>query len=91
MADVTVIKRNPGNFVVEVAGGTPTTHQVEVPTGLAEELGGAGTSDERLIEESFLFLLEHESNTSILRRFSIDQIGTYFPVWPSEMKRRLKS
>ena len=41
--------------------------------------GGAGTSDERLIEESFRYLLEHEPNTSILRKFSIDQIENYFP------------
>jgi hypothetical protein len=90
MTDLTVTRRSPGSFVVEVAAGTPTTHQVEVPSGLAEDLGGAGTSDERLIEESFRYLLEHEPNTSILRKFSIDQIENYFPRWPSEMSRRLR-
>jgi hypothetical protein len=91
MADLTMRKLGPGSFVVDVAHeGTATTHQVEVPEGLAENLGGAGTSDERLVEESFDYLLERESNTSILRKFSIDRIGDYFPGWGSEMERRLK-
>jgi hypothetical protein len=90
MTGLTVTRQKPGSYLVEVAGGSKaTTHHVDVPSGLAEELGGAGTSDERLVEESFRYLLEREANTSILRNFSIDRIGDYFPGWAAEISRRL--
>jgi hypothetical protein len=90
MSDVTVTKLGAGSFRVEVsASDVATTHMVTVPAGLAARLGGAGTSDEHLVEESFRYLLEREPNTSILRSFSIDQIGTYFPGWPAEIGKRL--
>jgi hypothetical protein len=44
---------------------------------------------ERLIEESFRFLLERESNTSILRSFRITDISRYFPEYEREIRRRL--
>ena len=90
MSDMTVTKLGAGNFRVEVSAGDITTsHAVTVPAGLAARLGGEGTSDELLVEESFRYLLEREPNTSILRSFSIDQIRTYFPAWPSEIGKRL--
>jgi hypothetical protein len=42
-----------------------------------------------LIEESFSFLLERESNTSILRSFRITDISRYFPEYEREIRRRL--
>ena len=88
--NLTVTEQAAGIFVVQVsAGGKATTHRVEVPTGLAEQIGGPGTTDDRLVEESFHFLLERESNTSILRSFTIDVIGSYFPEWRSEMAKQL--
>ena len=89
MADIIVTPEHPGNYLVEVKGGGTTTHHVRVPDGLAERLGGAGATDERLVEESFRYLLEREPNTSILRTFSLDQIGDYFPGWSDEMIQRL--
>lgn len=90
MTVLTVTEQGTGSYLVEVSGGAmTTTHEVGVPAGLAEQLGGPGTTDERLLEESFRYLLEREANTSILRTFSIDQIGAYFPGWPSEITRRL--
>ena len=90
MTKMSVTEQRPGRFVVELAGTSrATTHHVDVPAGLAVKLGGAGTSDERLVEESFRYLLEREPNTSILRDFSIDRIGDYFPGWADEVTRRL--
>jgi hypothetical protein len=90
MSDLAVTKLDAGSFRVEVsADGITTSHAVTVPFGLAARLGGEGTSDERLVEESFRYLLEREPNTSILRTFSIDKIGHYFPAWASEMGQRL--
>src|SRR5271170_7501377 len=57
--------------------------------GDVECLAGGKASAERLIEESFRFLLERESNTSILRSFRITDIGRYFPEYELEIRRRL--
>jgi hypothetical protein len=90
MPRLTVTEQTPGAFVVEVSSGrTTTTHQVAVPHGLAAKIGGPGTTDQRLVEESFRFLLEREANTSILRAFEIEKIGGYFPEWTDDMRRRL--
>jgi hypothetical protein len=76
------------SFHVEVrAGSTVTTHDVTVPAGLPGRLGWRAGNQE-LVRASFEFLLEREPATSILRRFSLDVIGNYFPEYPSEMGRR---
>ncbi len=90
MADLKVTPQHAGRYLVEVSGDTvTTTHEVRVPTGLAQHVGGPGTTDQALVEESFRYLLEREPNTSILRTFSLDQIGSYFPGWSEEIADRL--
>jgi hypothetical protein len=90
MPQLTLTEQTPGTFLVEVSSGrTTTTHEVAVPRGLAAKIGGPGTTDQQLVEESFKFLLEREPNTSILRSFTIDKIGSYFPEWTDDMARRL--
>jgi hypothetical protein len=44
---------------------------------------------ERVLEESFRFLLEREPNTSILERFELPVIARYFPEYEREIRRRL--
>ena len=74
-------------FVVEVHDGDVTTsHTVTVPAGLAASLGWA--DDATLVHGSFEFLLAREPATSILRRFSLDVIGEYFPEYTKVMGRR---
>jgi hypothetical protein len=46
-------------------------------------------SDEALILRSFEFLLERESNTSILREFDLRVIGRYFPEYENEIRETL--
>jgi hypothetical protein len=89
MAEITIIEHSPGTYRVEVAGKSSTSHEVKVPSGLAQDIGGAGVDDADFVLASFKFLLEREPNTSILRTFSIEVIGSYFPEWRDEMKRRL--
>jgi hypothetical protein len=71
---------------------------LELVAGLVEGnvLGGAVESEpgvvddlERVVRESFRFLLEREPATSILRQFSLSDISRYFPEYPSELARRL--
>jgi len=77
-----------GTFHVEVHDGAITTsHTVTVPPDLATALGWAPGREAALVEESFRFLLEREPATSILRRFSLEVIGDYFPEYRREMRR----
>ena len=78
-----------GTFHVEVHDGALTTsHTVTVPPDLPEALGWAPGRETALVRYSFEFLLEREPATSILRRFSLDVIGDYFPEYRREMARR---
>ena len=78
-----------GTFHVEVRDGAITTsHTVTVPPDLPEALGWAQGRETMLVRHSFEFLLEREPATSILRRFSLDVIGDYFPDYTEEMARR---
>jgi hypothetical protein len=71
--------------------GRSTTHQVTVPERLADgpALGDSSDDLERVVHESFRFLLEREPASSILSEFSLDEITRYFPEYPDELSRRL--
>ena len=74
-----VAKINETTFKVTVEGRTTTTHTVTVSLDYYKKLtGGRATADE-LVEKSFEFLLERESNTSILSTFDLPVIQRYFP------------
>ena len=76
-------------YSVEVRDAAGTTrHQVTV-TAAALERFGAGAYAEKLLEESFRFLLEREPKEAILSRFEISMIARYFPDYPEEIRRRL--
>ncbi len=80
-------------FTVRVSEGTePTEHKVTVPTPLREQLGiadGETDAEERLVRESFAFLLEREPATAILADFSLDVIRRYFPAYDDEIASRM--
>ena len=56
---------------------------------LLHGLGLAGVPDDDLVRASFLFLLEREPASSILRRFRLDVIERYFPEYRTEIGRYL--
>jgi hypothetical protein len=75
-----------GTFAVEVRDGAITTsHTVTVPPHLLQALGWPSGREADLVRRSFEFLLDHEPATSILRRFSLDVIGDYFPDYDRAM------
>jgi len=87
--EINVHPNEDGSFTVEVsAGGAKTAHTVTIPAGLADGLGWTESDPVDLVRASFVFLLEREPATSILRRFRLDQIAGYFPEYPVEMARR---
>ena len=92
MGTIRATQAKDGSFDVEVRDGAITTsHTVTVPPHLPEALGWAPGRESVLVEQSFEFLLEREPASSILRRFSLEVIGDYFPDYEAEMTRRAES
>ena len=90
MADVAITASGPREFRVEVRqDGEETSHRVTVPEDLIDELDLAEGDLERVVRESFDFLLEREPPSSILGEFSLDEISRYFPEYREELSRRL--
>lgn len=89
MATIEVTETSPNSFSVTVHGSHITTHQVSVKPDYAGALVG-NHNIAALITASFEFLLDHESNTSILRSFDLSVIERYFPDYPKAISRYLK-
>jgi len=87
----------PGGWACRVEVGEPpdgrgaTHHDVSVDEAILPRTGGTPDVDgvERLVRETFLFLLEREPKESILRRFDLSVVERYFPEYPAEIRRRL--
>jgi len=75
-------------YRVTVEGSRTTTHNVTLDPAYYRELTGGSVTPEALIERSFEFLLERESNTMILSSFELPVIGRYFPEYEREIKGR---
>jgi hypothetical protein len=80
-----------GEWLVTVEAGAITKHRVRATSDDLHRFGGEGVSAERLLEASFRFLLDRESNTSILTSFDLPEIGRYFPEYAKEIRRYLTS
>jgi hypothetical protein len=76
-------------FEVSLEGPPATKHVVRLSEAYYRKLTQGRVSREDLITRSFEFLLERESNTSILRSFELPVIGRYFPEYEREIQRRL--
>jgi hypothetical protein len=70
-------------YEVTVQGPPTTTHRVTVRPEYYQKLTGGRVSPERLVERSFDFLLQRESNRSILASFDLSVIQRYFPAYES--------
>jgi hypothetical protein len=90
MTEIAIRPLGEREFLVEVSeGGRRTAHRVTAPERLG---GGLELRDEDLagvVRQSFEFLLERERASSILSRFSLDEISRYFPEYEQELARRL--
>ena len=80
---------DPVRFEVAVTGGgTTTRHEVTLSASDYERLA-KGHAAVDLIEAAFRFLLDRELKESILRRFDVNVIGSYFPEFERELPRYL--
>lgn len=86
---IDVRKIDDTTFEVTVESSTTTTHRVTVSPDYHRELTDGDASPEKLVEESFEFLLEREPNTSILSSFDLPVIGRYFPEYEDEIRKRV--
>ena len=90
MAEINITATGAREFQVEVTeGDQETSHRVTVPESLIDELDLPEDDLERVVRESFAFLLERESAASIMAEFSLDQISDYFPEYRDELPGRL--
>jgi hypothetical protein len=81
---------DPLEFEVRVSDGTSETrHRVTLRKSDHLRLAGERADPRRLVEAAFEFLLDHEPKESILSRFDVSVISSYFPNFPSEIKRYL--
>jgi len=87
MSDQIKIKElSPNAFDVTIYSNTETNHQVTVSDNFITEYQIKNLTKKEIIEQSFIFLLERESNTSILRKFDIEVIANYFPEYKKLFK-----
>jgi hypothetical protein len=89
MITVKLIKGS--DFEVMVESKSITHHKVHVSNDFYKLLTDGKFSCEYLIQASFEFLLERESNNSILSQFDLKVISHYFPEYEKEIKKRLKA
>ncbi len=90
MADITIASTGTREFEVEVRDADhQRSHRVSVPESLIKELELPEDDLERVVRESFDFLLEREPASSIMSEFSLDVISRYFPEYPQELRQRL--
>jgi hypothetical protein len=86
---ITVNPIDNTTFEVVVDAGTTTTHKVTLKSDYYEKLTNQRVTPEVLVEKSFEFLLERESNTSILSSFDLPVIAQYFPEYERVIKGML--
>ena len=89
MHKIDVNQTDVETFEVIVRASTTTTHTVNLTQDYHQKLTGGKISPETLIEKSFEFLLERESNEMILSRFDLPTISHYFPEYEKIIAKRL--
>ena len=77
-------------YAVDVVEGTTRTrHRVVVTSELLDDLGLVDVDEQRVVRESFEFLLEREPATSIYDEFPLDTVASRFPDFGDELRARL--
>ena len=86
---IRVEKTGDNTYSVTVESGTTTQHTVTLTPDYWQKLTSGRGPAETLIRKSFEFLLERESNTSILPAFDLLVIQRYFPEYEHTITKRL--
>ncbi|MGH8670706.1 MAG: hypothetical protein ACREUA_01530 [Burkholderiales bacterium] len=86
---IKVEKTSATKFKITVQHAVTTVHTVSVDPAYHQKLTSGRVSVETLLEKSFEFLLERESNTAILRSFDLPVVGHYFPEYETTIRNEL--
>jgi hypothetical protein len=87
---IRVASAGVNTYQVIVEDASTTVHSVAVTPEYLQKLTGGRASAETLIEKSFEFLLQRESNTSILGAFDLPVIQRYFPEYERTVASALR-
>ncbi len=79
MPQIIVTAIDAYHFQVTIIDRITSTHQVSIEPHYALKLNAGNITTAQLVEKSFEFLLQRESNTSIMRSFDLSVIARYFP------------
>ena len=85
MISVEAIDNN--SFKVSVTKDSSTEHIVLLSDRFHQDVSNNKLTKTELIIKSFEFLLERESNQSILKKFNLEVISQYFPEYIDEIKK----
>ena len=85
MISVKTIDNN--TFKVSVTKNASTVHIVLLNDRFHLDVSNNKLTKTELITKSFEFLLERESNQSILKKFNLEVISQYFPEYFDEIKK----
>jgi|TARA_B000000557_G_C20657173_1_gene393108 hypothetical protein len=88
--DITIKKEDHNLFIVKINSKNNSIHRVILKDDLHNHLTKGKISKEELIKLSFQFLLQRESNTSILSSFELKMISNYFPEYEKEIILKIK-
>ena len=89
MINVETIDNN--TFKVSVTKNASTVHIVLLNDRFHLDVSNNKLTKTELITKSFEFLLERESNQSILKKFNLEVISQYFPEYFDEIKKQEKN
>jgi len=85
MINVETIDNN--SFKVSVTKESSTLHIVLLNDLFHQDVSNNKLTKTELITKSFEFLLNRESNQSILKKFNLEVISQYFPEYIDEIKK----
>ena len=75
------------DFLVKVDAASSTQHRVTLTDAYWNQIWKGRMTKAEIIERSFAFLLERESNSSILSSFELPVIQRYFPEYEKTAAR----
>jgi len=84
---ITVEAIDNNSFKVSVSKDSSTEHIVLLNDCFHQDVTNNKLTKKALITKSFEFLLERESNQSILKKFDLEIISHYFPEYINEIKK----
>ena len=84
---ITVEAIDNNTFKVSVSKDSTTEHVVLLNDRFHQDVTNNKLTKTALITKSFEFLLEKESNQSILKKFNLEVISQYFPEYIDEIKK----